>query len=110
MFAEVRREETRRKVMSSPVQNSSTETVVQGSALATKRNEGYNKKGTLGKDKRMWCEHCDKPNHTKDMCWDIHRKLPDWKPRSQRRNNAFVAEITNGAASQPFAAEQMKIL
>lgn len=36
VFAKVQWEETRRKGMSSPVQISSTETVVQGSALVAK--------------------------------------------------------------------------
>uniref|UniRef100_F6HQB1 Uncharacterized protein n=1 Tax=Vitis vinifera TaxID=29760 RepID=F6HQB1_VITVI len=23
-----------------------------------------------------WCDHCQKRGHTKDTCWNIHRKLP----------------------------------
>lgn len=96
--------------MTSPVQTSSTETTIQGSALATNRNERYNPKGTYRKDKRLQCEHCKKPKHTKDMCQDIHGKPPDWKPQSQMRKNACMVEITTGVASEPVTAKQMEIL
>ena len=96
--------------MSSPIQSSSTKTTVQGSVLAAKQNEGYNQKGTLGKDKRMWCERCKKLNHTKDMCWHIHGKPPYWKPRNKRKNNVYVAKSTIGATSQPFTAEHLEII
>lgn len=86
VFAEVRCEETRRKVMSSPMQNSFTEIAVQGFALAANRNEGYNPKGIYEKDKRLWCEHCKKPNHTKDVLgysWHASR-LETTKPKEKK--------------------------
>ncbi|KAI4347735.1 hypothetical protein L6164_008518 [Bauhinia variegata] len=27
------------------------------------------------------CDHCKKTGHTRDTCWEIHGKPPDWKPR-----------------------------
>ncbi|KZV49361.1 hypothetical protein F511_10901 [Dorcoceras hygrometricum] len=31
------------------------------------------------------CEYCNKPNHTKETCWDLHGKPPNWKPRFQKQ-------------------------
>ncbi|KAG8375958.1 hypothetical protein BUALT_Bualt09G0013300 [Buddleja alternifolia] len=106
VFAEVRREETRRKVMSLP---HTTETV--GSALVKKRSDGNNLKGAVfGKDKQIWCDHCKKPNHTKDTCWDFHGKPADWKPQNQRKKEAYSAETTVGANPSPFTTEQLEVL
>ncbi|XP_050204868.1 uncharacterized protein LOC126654907 [Mercurialis annua] len=109
-FAEVRREETRRKVMSLPSQSAAIETAAQGSALATNRySEEKDAKGAFGKD--VWrCEHCKKPYHTKDTCWDLHGTPLDWKPRTQRRKKVYVTEITTSSTPQLFTDEQMEVL
>ncbi|KAL5572693.1 hypothetical protein UlMin_022290 [Ulmus minor] len=60
-FSEVRREESRRKLMM--IDNSST-LIVEGSALYTHYSSQDNK---LRKG-RPWCEHCKKPSHTKETC------------------------------------------
>ena len=67
VFAEVRREEARRKVMLHMPESSNPEP--EGSALVTKTAE------TDG-DKRSkpWCEHCKRPWHTKETCWKLHGK------------------------------------
>ncbi|XP_073152996.1 uncharacterized protein [Henckelia pumila] len=71
-FAEVRREDMRRKVMlptSLPAASSSPEV----SALIS------NKFNSLGQrqGKRPWCENCKRPGHTKDKCWEIYGKPVD---------------------------------
>lgn len=87
VFSEVRREESRRRVMLSSTLNPATE----GSALVT--CSPFNSKpagGDQKKNGRPWCDHCKRPGHTKDNCWKIHGKPADWKPSS--RSNMATSE------------------
>ncbi|GAV57084.1 hypothetical protein CFOL_v3_00622 [Cephalotus follicularis] len=45
------------------------------------------------KNGRPWCNHCNKVGHTRDPCWDIHRKLANWKPRGLNRSKGFQASV-----------------
>ena len=54
--------------------NEGSALAARGSNLAT--NDNWAKKGG-----RPWCDHCHKPSHTKDICWKLHDKPADWKPR-----------------------------
>ena len=62
VFSEVRREETRRKVMLKKVE-SKAEPETDSSALVSR---GTNLDGE--KRRKPWCEHCKRPWHTKDTC------------------------------------------
>ncbi|KAI3788025.1 hypothetical protein L2E82_00620 [Cichorium intybus] len=103
VFSEVRREESRRRVMLGSNSNGSTE----GSAFVTrtpsnqKTTGGNNFGNNQKKNGRPWCDHCKKPGHTKDTCWKIHGKPTDWKP-SPRGN---VAE-----QQEPFTKEQVEAI
>lgn len=62
---------------------------------------------------RPWCEHCQKSGHTKETCWDIHGKPPDWKPNkgaADGRGKAFQARAPSEGnvttEKHPFAKEQ----
>ena len=39
---------------------------------------------------KQWCDHCNKPYHTRDTCWKLHGKPANWKPRNQRKGVQFV--------------------
>ncbi|KAK0598581.1 hypothetical protein LWI29_036055 [Acer saccharum] len=83
-FAEVRREEGRRKVMltdDQPISSSAPE----GSTLVSKNSSSY---GQPNHDPRMnkrgerpWCNHCSRPGHTREKCWQLHGKPAHWQPR-----------------------------
>ncbi|XP_061374022.1 uncharacterized protein LOC133316302 [Gastrolobium bilobum] len=80
-FSEVRREELRRKVMLGDQDSKSSD----GSALIAKNTVRLS-----GDSKRSdrWCSHCNKGGHTREKCWEIHRKPPNWKPKGQNKNRA----------------------
>ncbi|RVX23717.1 Retrovirus-related Pol polyprotein from transposon RE1 [Vitis vinifera] len=88
-FSEVRREESRKKLM-----------------MGTRPFS--NKKG------RPWCDHCRRPGHTKETCWKIHGKPTDWKLNKEKEARAFVADpegkerSTNDSAL--FSKEQVEWL
>ncbi|KZV40185.1 DNA repair protein complementing XP-C cell [Dorcoceras hygrometricum] len=95
VFAEVRREEGRRRVMlkekSSSVPDVSAlisgHPATEVPALVS-RNIGKfaNHQSRPGpKGEGVKCEYCNKPNHTKETCWDLHGKPPNWKPRFQKQ-------------------------
>ncbi|KAL9420128.1 hypothetical protein AB3S75_037830 [Citrus x aurantiifolia] len=118
VFSEVRREEGRRKVML----GEKTVSAPEISALMTGTNHNnspyqarQNKKG-----EKVWCDHCHKPRHTRETCWDLHGKPPNWKPRnfsqSNRDSKAFhSATEENGntattATTPSFSKEQLEQL
>ena len=112
-FSEVRREESRKKVMMGDVLGNPT--ADQSSAL-TARGFQPNSSDNRGKKGRAWCEHCRKPGHTRDTCWKIHGKPADWKPsrpasdRESRGNHAAAEEGTSSIESSPFNKEQLETL
>ncbi|KAL6312307.1 hypothetical protein AAG906_004897 [Vitis piasezkii] len=69
-FAEVRREECRQCVML----GGSTILTIETSALATRGSDNHAK----SRGNKKWCDHCQKPNHTKDTCWKLHGKPANW--------------------------------
>lgn len=47
---------------------------------------------------RQWCDHCNKPYHTRDTCWKLHGKPANWKSRNQRKGvqSAYVVKSEKG--------------
>ena len=66
VFAKVRREEHRKQIMLS---QQSSSFPWEPAALVS--NDAINKKGS------RWCEHYQRPNHTKVTCWKLHGKPAD---------------------------------
>ena len=90
-FSEVRREESRKKLMMgtrpfSNVQEGSalisqgSTNIQEGTALVSQGStyDARQKKG------RPWCDHCRRPGHTKETCWKIHGKPTDWKSNKEK--------------------------
>lgn len=90
-FDEVRREESRKRVMLTPSKPEMNSMEIQGSALVSKQQ---NSRRSPRQTERIWCDYCQKPYHTRDTCWDLHGKPADWKPKKQRRppRSAHLAE------------------
>lgn len=101
-FSEVRREESRKKVM---LRTQAITPQLENSALAARTD-------TRQRKERPYCEHCRKLGHTKETCWKIHGKPADWKPsRPQNRGNTAVREEDSvSAESNLFSKEQLEIL
>nr|XP_016452871.1 PREDICTED: uncharacterized protein LOC107777375 [Nicotiana tabacum] len=114
-LSEIRREESRGKVMLKPYLNLELKPVVDASALATVKNED-------DKKKRPWCDHCKKYWHTRETCWKIHGKPPNTK-KKEVDNRCFRSQ--HGEAFQttyfdqgqqpspetsPFTREQLELL
>ena len=107
VFSEVRREESRRKIMLGGPNSTSH---YEGSALAAKGPRHQQKKS------RPWCEHCKKTGHTKDTCWFIHGKPADTKPPRGRENRGNIASTSMHeidiaeSETSVFSREQMELL
>ncbi|RVW84320.1 Copia protein [Vitis vinifera] len=110
-FLEVRREESRKKVMMGSKEQPAP--TLDASALAAR---SFNSSGgDRQKRDRPWCDYCKKPGHYKEACWKLHGKPADWKPkpRSDRDGRAHVAansESTSVPEPSPFNKEQMEML
>ncbi|KAG7947110.1 hypothetical protein I3843_14G077900 [Carya illinoinensis] len=63
-FSEVRREESRKKIM---MGSQDSVTNPKSSALAVRGNPSNNNDHKPKKG-RLWCDHCRHPGHTKDTC------------------------------------------
>lgn len=103
IFAEVRQEEYRRRVMLGDSQNLVT---LEGSALTTgnfdRNNRGNNHNNRKGD---LWCDHCQKSNHNKENCWRIHGKPAGWKDSRSNRKNSRGYQAANPEVSQPRNTE-----
>ncbi|KAF7827249.1 Retrovirus-related Pol polyprotein from transposon TNT 1-94 [Senna tora] len=99
-FSEVRREESRKKIYNT----NTSHTPLEHSALTTRGPVQQLQR--QGVPTTKYCDHCHKKGHTKDTCWEIHGKPPNWKPRS-RSSAAHHVETTD---SQPFSQNQIEFL
>ncbi|RVW56445.1 Retrovirus-related Pol polyprotein from transposon RE1 [Vitis vinifera] len=110
-FSEVRREESRKKVMMGSKEQPAP--TLDASALAAR---SFNSSGgDRQKRDRPWCDYCKKPGHYKETCWKLHGKPTDWKPkpRVDKDGRAYVAtnfESTSVPEPSPFNKEQMEML
>lgn len=66
-FAEVRCEESRKRVMLGNHRDSLT-SGADSSAMVSKTDSWPTKKG------QAWCDRYQKPYHTRDTCWKLHGK------------------------------------
>ncbi|RVW19744.1 hypothetical protein CK203_115653 [Vitis vinifera] len=85
VFSEVRHEESQRNVMLGKklfglVENS----VLLGTTATTSCNP--NNRHRSDDKPRVWCDHCNKPRHTRETCWKLHGKPADWKPVEWKTN------------------------
>ena len=106
-FSEVRREESRKKVMMGS-QNSAL--VARGSPSNTNSENRQN-------NGRPWCDHCRKLGHSRENCWKIHGKLVDWKPSkpfNDRESSAHDVVVSKdkptSTKTNPFTKEQLEML
>ena len=70
VFAEVRREEQRKRVML----GFSSSSLLENSAITARNPDPIKKRAT------QWCDHCQRPYHTKATCWKLHGKPANWVP------------------------------
>ena len=104
VFAEVRREESRRQVMLGK-KKAAVPPPVEGSALAVpqvNRKSFHNPRG--GDKTHLVCDYCGRNRHTQETCFKLHG----------RPNNSKAGKFgdrpmptTNDAASSPFTKEKM---
>lgn len=92
-FALLRDEESRRRVMllDSAPRPVTTETSY---GLAARTSEDRKERPTY--------DHCRKTGHTRDTCWDLHRKPLNWKPRPQG-NVADVSDLGSVHSAGPLS-------
>ena len=107
IFAEVRREEQRKRIML----GSSSSSLLENSAMAA-CNPDMAKKGAT-----QWCDHCQRPYHTKATCWKLHGKPVDWKPTrlNDKESRAHATTTTTDDSpdhieASPFSKAQLEIL
>ena len=110
-FSEVRREESRKKVMMGSKEQPAP--TLDASALAAR---SFNSSGgDRQKRDRPWCDYCKKLGHYKETCWKLHGKPADWKPKPRfdkdgRAHVAANSESTSVPEPSPFNKEQMEML
>ena len=125
-FSEVRREESRKRVMMGQPGVSGN---VEGSALAIAKDSSIapessahaargppqNRNDNRPRKGRPWCDHCRKLGHVKETCWKLHGKPADWKPshtsgEHESRGNAASTEKSKNQTQVPFTRNQLEML
>ncbi|KAL5816550.1 hypothetical protein ACOSQ3_024928 [Xanthoceras sorbifolium] len=106
VFAEVRREESRRSVMLGKSGSSGTVETSALLVLETAANKAEHHYKKSDEKPRAWCDFCNRPRHTRETCWKLHGKPANWK--SSRPSRAVAS--ANEAEISPFSKEQMNQL
>ena len=106
VFAEVRREESRRLVM---LGKKNTEEPLENYALAvtdaTANKVNYQRRAD--EKPRVWCDYCNKPRHTRETCWKLNGKPVNWKNSKPGDKTIRTVPSANEVDSGPFNKEQM---
>ncbi|KAJ9541315.1 hypothetical protein OSB04_027821 [Centaurea solstitialis] len=104
-FAEVRREETRRKVMVAPEKIPIMESTVLAASNRAYREQSHalrNSRSSI-KNPRPFCEHCKRVGHLKETCWKLHGR-PE-QPRESK-----VCHVDSSPSNSLFSVEQIEQL
>ncbi|GAA0138918.1 hypothetical protein LIER_00569 [Lithospermum erythrorhizon] len=101
-FSEVHRDESRRRVMlqKEEIHNSEKSALIvkpqstEDSTVALLANRDRFSNDSRGgrRSERPWCDHCQKPGHTKSVCWELHGKPNNWTPNRQGDRKGFQGE------------------
>ena len=79
VFSEVRREESRKKVMfGNPNPEHKLDILVPENSTLIARGNQYNVTDNQPRKGRPWCDHCKRPEHLKETCWKVHGKPANW--------------------------------
>lgn len=100
VFAEVRREEGRRKVMLGETE------APESSALISQAGNQEEKKGKG----RPWCVHCKKLGHLRDDCWKLHGKpahIGKRKTGSYRDGETQAYQVSSTDQGQQSTPDQL---
>ncbi|KAF7838936.1 Retrovirus-related Pol polyprotein from transposon RE1 [Senna tora] len=98
-FSEVRCEESCKRI------NNVTKNPLEHSALAARGPTQHIQR--QGASNAKYCDHCHKRGHTKETCWELHGKPPNWKPRSR---SSVAHNVDATAEAQPFSKDQIEFL
>ncbi|QHN83700.1 uncharacterized protein DS421_20g706960 [Arachis hypogaea] len=101
VFAEVRREETRRAVM---MRKGKTEQTLESNALLV-APAALKSSSNQKHPSNLWCDHCNKSRHTRETCWKIHGKPAHFKgsksgPKLRATPTAHEAEKSSLSKEQ----------
>ena len=102
VFAEVRREESRRAVM---LHKESAPSIVETSALMTSQPE-YNPQRLQKRQERPVCEHCHRPGHVKAKCWKLYGKPADYQPSNHTPRDSKGYQVSLIEAAPNSSTEQ----
>ena len=64
--------------------------------------------------KPLWCDHCQRPHHTKETCWKLHGKPTDWVLGRVRSHvtkafqTSHESEQSKGPSDTVITKEQME--
>ncbi|GMI80943.1 hypothetical protein HRI_001763600 [Hibiscus trionum] len=111
-FAEVRREENRRRVMMGDFKEpklltNSGHRPTESSALVSRgpqsqKNRAGNDSGQSRSGDRVWCSYCNRTGHTKEKCFKLHGYPGTTK--IQKENKALLS-LGNSSTATPALAE-----
>ena len=81
IFAEVRREETRKHVMLGRVKTPTIpgNTTANNSALVARKDDsplGYTRNNR--RNENLWCDHYQRFNHSHENCWKLNGRPPNF--------------------------------
>ncbi|XP_072068897.1 uncharacterized protein [Arachis hypogaea] len=83
----------------------STALLVAPAALKSSSNQKH--------PSNLWCDHCNKPRHTRETCWKIHGKpahLKGSKPGPKIRSTPTAHEVEKSSLSKEQVEQFIRLL
>ncbi|KAH7557204.1 hypothetical protein JRO89_XS11G0073600 [Xanthoceras sorbifolium] len=105
-FTEVRQEEGHRKVMlnDDPVQpalSSAPESFALVSRNFSSHGRPVHDSRSNKRGERPWYDHCNPPGHTREKCWQLHGKPPNWQQKNLVDERAYSTHLARTQLETP---------
>ncbi|XP_024024957.1 uncharacterized protein LOC112092611 [Morus notabilis] len=104
VFSEVRREETRRKVMLKTFEPKNSPEV-ESLALVSKGSDSDGEK-----KRKPWCDRCKKCGIPKRLAWKLHGKPPQSQKRRNKGENRALQTVNEDSQGQQITLEELEKL
>lgn len=72
----------------------------ENSVFSIRRPENFCRESwSQKKSGNLWCNHCQRSNHSRDKCWKLHGKYDNWNDTSNNRRDTKGHQVTTDMTS-----------
>ncbi|XP_061350224.1 uncharacterized protein LOC133295408 [Gastrolobium bilobum] len=94
VFFEIRWEESHQQLVQPHHHNNS---IMEANSLMARKMFFTN--GKSRRNGRPWCDNCNKPDHTKEVCWKLHGKPANWKSKYSTEGRGYSTSVEDSVTT-----------